>query len=329
MKIDESSVTLNGRHNLESDRKTEISYRSTFRSIFDGVAQAPTLLPAAAAERPEAGEKVRLMLQQLIAEIIALISGKPAPSAAVNIRDIAGGDGAPAAPGGKLRPQRSSEFAWESVMTETIREHESSDFSAQGVIRTDDGKSIDFRLDLAMCRDFQCERRQAEHGTVTLRDPLVINFDGKAPELADTRFAFDLDSDGQLESIHGLAGGSAFLALDRNGDGRVNDGGELFGARSGDGFADLARLDGDGNGWLDEADPDFASLKAWSRNADGKDSLASLQDAGVGAVYLGAAETPFSLKDDDNRLRGQVRASGVYLREDGRAGSLHQIDLAV
>jgi hypothetical protein len=38
------------------------------------------------------------------------------------------------------------------------------------------------------------------------------------------------------------------------------NGAELFGARSGDGFAELAALDGDGNGWIDEGD---AAWQAW------------------------------------------------------------------
>jgi hypothetical protein len=57
--------------------------------------------------------------------------------------------------------------------------------------------------------------------------------------------------------------------------------------------------------------------------------MVGLKDKGVGALYLGSAETPFSLKDDDNRLRGEVRASGIYLREDGSTGALQQVDLAV
>ncbi|MFZ2853089.1 MAG: hypothetical protein WAZ34_03130 [Rhodocyclaceae bacterium] len=325
MKIDESSVVLRGKRSFESECTTEASFKCSFRAVYDSVAEAAEVAPAGG--RPlEQGEKVRLMLQKLIAEVIALISGQAACQV-VDVRSVLGADGA--APDGPARAPRGTEFSWENVMVETVRERESSEFSASGVIRTADGRSIDFQLDLAMCRSYQCERKEVDRGTVKLRDPLVINFDGKACELADGRFDFDLDSDGRQESMHALAGGSAFLALDRNNDGRINDGSELFGAASGNGFADLALLDDDGNGWLDEADAAFASLRAWSRDVDGKEAMSSLQESGVGALYLGSNETPFSLKDDDNRLRGQVRSSGVYLREDGRAGSLQQIDLAV
>ena len=129
--------------------------------------------------------------------------------------------------------------------------------------------------------------------------------------------------------MHALAPGSGYLAIDRNDDGRINDVSELFGTISGDGFADLAALDADGNRWLDESDAAFSTLRVWQRDAAGESSLQTLREAGVGALYLGSTATPFALTDEDNRLLGQVRASGVYLNEDGRAGTLQQIDLAV
>jgi hypothetical protein len=325
MKIEESTVTMQGQHRLDSEHKYEVTTRSSFRALLTSMAEAPEAADATTVQPP--GDKIRLMLEQLIAEIVALISGQKC-SSDVNIRDAMAGEQAGLRASSR-HPAPPREFAWESVLTESIKEHESSEFSASGQVRTADGKSIDFKLELSMCRDFQCERQEINRGKVSLLDPLVINFDGKAAALADTRFEFDLDSDGQEESLHSLAAGSAFLAFDRNGDGRINDGSELFGAQSGDGFADLAAFDDDGNHWLDEADTTFASLKAWSRDADGKAHLASLKEKGVGAIYLGASETPFSLKDSNNQLQGQVRSSGIYLREDGRAGNLQQIDLAV
>jgi len=175
-----------------------------------------------------------------------------------------------------------------------------------------------------MCRDFECTREYTEQGRVEFHDPLVINFDGRAADLTDLRFDFDLDADGTCESLPVLARGSGYLALDTDGNGRIDDGRELFGACSGNGFDDLKGLDADGNGWLDEADPAFAALGVWF--PDG--SLKPLRETGVGALHLDSAWTPFSLKDADNAARGQIWRSGVYLMEDGRAGTLQQIDLA-
>ncbi len=126
-----------------------------------------------------------------------------------------------------------------------------------------------------------------------------------------------------------LGSGSGFLALDLNGDGKINDGGELFGPRSGDGFADLAQYDGDGNQWIDEADPIYERLRLWQPDADGAGTLTTLSQKQVGAIYLGHAETPFAVKDEQNQLQAQITASGIYLSETGVAGSVQQVDVAV
>ena len=79
------------------------------------------------------------------------------------------------------------------------------------------------------------------------------------PELSDQTFYFDLDADGKEEEISVL-NGSGYLALDKNGDGVINDGSELFGTKNGDGFADLARYDEDGRfiAWGARESPDIA-----------------------------------------------------------------------
>ena len=62
--------------------------------------------------------------------------------------------------------------------------------------------------------------------------------------------------------------------------------------------------------------------------ATGQNNLRSLAEAGVGALYLGRVATPFSLRDTQQATLGEVRSSGVYLRADGQAGVLQQIDLS-
>lgn len=53
------------------------------------------------------------------------------------------------------------------------------------------------------------------------------------------------------------------------GDGEVNNGSELFGALSGDGYADLDAIDDDGNGWIDAADAATNQLYLWLAEAGG------------------------------------------------------------
>ena len=210
---------------------------------------------------------------------------------------------------------------------EEINEYECSSFSSCGNVTTADGREIDFSLSLQMERSYSASREYTLEKQVKLTDPLVLNFAGESVSLSDETFSFDLDVDGDRELISYLNSNSAFLALDKNKDGEINDGSELFGALSGDGFADLAAYDLDGNNYIDEADVIFSDLQLW---APGTDSLlVSLAEKDVGAIYLGATETPFDLKNNENQEKGRVRSSGVYLTETGDVGTVQQVDMAV
>jgi hypothetical protein len=210
----------------------------------------------------------------------------------------------------------------------SYRESEQTTFSAGGVVRTSNGEDIAFKVELTMARSFATEQTVRIAGGDAAIDPLVVNYAGTAASLAGAHFEFDLDSDGEKEHLAAPANGSGFLALDRNGDGTINNGGELFGPASGDGFSDLATLDLDRNQWIDENDPSFERLRIWSPGVgSGAGSLASLKDRGIGALYLGQEATPFALKDQQNQLEAQVVASSVFLREDGSAGTVQQLNL--
>ncbi|MBV1884238.1 MAG: hypothetical protein KUG82_21535 [Pseudomonadales bacterium] len=210
------------------------------------------------------------------------------------------------------------------------QEQEHSFMAANGLVTTADGRAIDFSLELGLDR-FYSEETNLDllASSEVLYDPLVISLDGSPATLTNSTFLFDIDSDGVEDTISELNIGVGYLAFDKNGDDKINDGSELFGTQSGNGFADLALHDADGNGWLDENDPLFAKLVVWQRDSDGNDSLTSLKNAGVGAIYLGSTTTEFSLTNDTNDLLGKVRRSGVYLKESGEVMSVQQIDLAI
>ncbi|MCB1724429.1 MAG: hypothetical protein H6953_14760 [Chromatiaceae bacterium] len=208
-------------------------------------------------------------------------------------------------------------------------ESEQLSFSAEGVAKTADGREISFNVSLNMSREFYSETAVTFEAGRKLHDPLVLNFDGNAAELTERDFTFDIDSDGHADQVAFVGEGSGFLALDRNGDGEINDGSELFGPTTGDGFAELASYDSDQNNWIDENDPIYADLRIWSRAQDGSTSLLALGLQGVGAIYLGRVASPFTVKDDANQDLGQVRNSGIFLNEDGSVGTLQQVDLVV
>lgn len=209
-------------------------------------------------------------------------------------------------------------------------EEESSRFSATGVVKTADGKEINITLDLTMSRRFMEEQNisiRAGDAVKKVKDPLVLNFNGTAAELSETKFSFDLDSDGRNEQVALLTPNSGFLALDKNGDGAINNGSELFGAQSGNGFADLAAYDQDHNHWIDENDPIYNRLRIWSPDSNGNGQLVALGQKGVGALYLGNVSSPFDLKSGNNQLQGQVASSGLFLNENGSAGTIQQVNL--
>ena len=211
---------------------------------------------------------------------------------------------------------------------ESVAESETTQVSASGVVQTADGKQINFSLQLNMSRVYVEENSTSiRSGDAVRKDPLVINFAGNSVELTNTQFSFDLNADGNQENIAFVAGGSGFLALDKNSDGHINDGTELFGTRSGNGFADLAKFDQDGNHWIDENDAVYSQLRVWQKDASGQDTLSSLSQNGVGALYLGHVASPFSVNTATNQTLGMVRSTGLFLYESGQAGSLQQVDL--
>jgi len=231
-----------------------------------------------------------------------------------------------------VQPAQNQRQGWgiEYDRHEVIHESEQTAFAAQGVIKTSDGKEIRFNLSIEMTREFSQETNVSiRKGDGVKKDPLVINFGGTAAQLTDTKFSFDLDSDGTAENMSFVGAGSGFLALDKDGNGAINNGSELFGAQSGNGFADLAAYDSDKNNWIDENDAVYSKLQIWSKDAAGQDTLSTLAQRNVGALYLGNIATPFDLKNSANDLQGQVRSSGIYLHEDGSAGTLQQVDLVV
>ena len=243
---------------------------------------------------------------------------------------LAAAEFAPASPSPAPQAARSAGFGLVVEQHTVLEEWEHTQFAAEGIVHTADGQELRFTLQLDMQRSYREETWSSLRlGDAAVPvDPLVINFDGTAAELQDLRFAFDLDGDSQTENVPLLAGNRGYLALDRNQNQRIDNGLELFGPATGQGFAELAQHD-DGNGWIDENDAVFSQLRVWTPSADGTGPLRTLQDMGVGALHLASADSPFALRGEHNSALGAVRSTSIYLREDGGAGTVQQIDLVV
>lgn len=224
----------------------------------------------------------------------------------------------------------SAGTVWKRVTAQSVErsEYEATTFQTQGFAVTEDGRSFNIDVALHMSRAFTANYDALTSEEFIMTDPLIINLDSNITSLSGAKFEFDLNSDGQREELSFAGEGSGFLALDANGNGVIDDGSELFGTKSGDGFADLAAHDEDGNGWIDENDSVYSELRVWTKDAQGNDTLMDLKEANVGAIYLGSADTEFSLNDaKTNETLGVIRKTGVYLKETGETGTLSHVDL--
>jgi hypothetical protein len=203
------------------------------------------------------------------------------------------------------------------------RESESCSFSASGNICLADGTTRNFEV------GYQFERSEERTGlgSGALHDPLVLDFGAPDVRLDARSVTFDLDADGTAENMHMPGGNAAFLFNDLNGNGKADDGRELFGPGSGNGFAELARLDEDGNRWIDAGDSAYANLKLWRLDADGQQATLSLAEAGIGALSTQYEDTPFTIRENGKTV-GQMRGSSVWLGEESGAGIVRQIDIA-
>ncbi len=169
-------------------------------------------------------------------------------------------------------------------------------------------------------------------------DPLAIDLDGDGietiPVNATTRVLFDHDGDGTRTGTGWLKGDDGWLVLDRNGNGQIDNGGELFGVdttlpnarKATDGFSALASLDSNQDSVFDAADAEFARVQIWcDLDQDGVSDpgeLQSLSAAGIARISL--ASVPGRMQLNGGNIQ---TASAIFTRTDGSTGKVANIDL--
>lgn len=318
MLIDKSNLALTSEHKLATETASLGLARSggpgeAFERILKRELQAvPAELlqvePAAASAKPAATAS-----ESPFQAVLEMLFGLPhAADAAALPADLSAG------------PRRLSLGGMQMMELTQRSETESCTFAASGNVCLADGSTRQFDVGYRMERSEQSTRLDL----ASFKDPLVVDFGELVDSLGRHGIEFDIDSDGKTENLRLPTGDAGVLFHDRNHNGRADDGSELFGPQSGDGFGELAELDGDGNGWIDGGDAAYADLMLWQLAEDGASQVRSLTEAGIGALATASAETPFTLKEDGEAV-GQVRSSSVWLGEHSGAGIVRQIDVAV
>lgn len=155
------------------------------------------------------------------------------------------------------------------------------------------------------------------------RDPLVLDMDLSGVSLtalSASNAYFDLDSNGFAERVGWVAPREGLLALDVNRNGRIDNGSELFGNATQNGFEVLARYDDNRDGRIDSNDAVWNSLLVWrDANRDG------VSDAGELTAITGNDVSGIDLTAEDpglaDRLYGRagntILAVGGYSRQNG------------
>ena len=181
-------------------------------------------------------------------------------------------------------------------------------------------------LDLLYTTVAAYQRRAKGLGWATGADPLVLDLSGTGlitTNLGDSNVHFDLNNNFFAERTAWLAGNAGFLALDKNGNGRIDDATELFGTFTGSGFDDLAAYDDNHDRVITAADAAFAKLRVWvDSNGDAitdAGELKSLDALNIASISLN--------KTDLNGTTAQgteLRAASTYTLKDGTRRAIYE-----
>lgn len=336
MKITDSSILMGSQRTYSEKTEERTDFRfwinPTSTSTVDQVSISREARECAGCDLEE-GEngltqdmEFEISLEKLITE---LLSGRKVK--VVRAEDLTQDADATAEPVRTEDPDQAPEGWGFDYSRETVyQEQESVSFDARGVIKTADGREVNFTLHLAMSREYVERNSIRILAGDALKDPLIINFDGTAAQLGNRTFGFDIDADGMEESLPELSAGKGYLAIDLNTDGIINNGRELFGPSTGNGFSELSAYDSDGNGWIDENDAAYQKLSVLSFDEAGEQTLQGIRDRGIGAINTSSSQTLFDMKDPlSGYLLGRVKSSGIFIAENGCVGTVQQIDLKV
>ncbi|MCL4456172.1 MAG: hypothetical protein M1406_02000 [Nitrospirae bacterium] len=177
---------------------------------------------------------------------------------------------------------------------------------------------------------------QGPIATITRRDPLMMDLNGDGIETTNVKDGAHFDHDGNgFSEQTGMAGADdGTLVMDRNGDGIINDGKELFGdqtilsngQKASNGFQALSELDSNSDGKIDSNDTAYSQLKVWQDiDGDGystSDELHTLDEVGIKSINL--TSTPSTSTDPEGNTQTRT---GSFEKTDGTSGTIAEYNL--
>ncbi|MDO5344113.1 MAG: calcium-binding protein, partial [Candidatus Saccharibacteria bacterium] len=167
-------------------------------------------------------------------------------------------------------------------------------------------------------------------------DPIVLDISGSGITTIPVSHGvyYDLDNNGFSEKTGWIDAKSGILVLDKDANGQIETGNELFGDRTiledgktaSSGFAALAALDSNRDGVIDAKDDKFSELRIWvDRDGDGfsaPDELMTLEEAGVKSLNL--SHTFVGQVDENGNTIARV---GSFTRADGTTAEMKEFFL--
>ncbi len=181
-----------------------------------------------------------------------------------------------------------------------------------------------------------CKQVLASAQTTRRVDPLILDLDGDGVETTNVKDGayFDHDGNGFAEQTGWVSSDDGLLVMDRNNNGTIDNGKEIFGdqtilqngQRATDGFQALAELDSNSDGVIDVNDTAFSNLRIW-QDVDGDgysaaDELFTLQEVGIQSINVAHTDT----NTLDPQGNTQIQA-GTFTKTDGSTASIGGFNL--
>jgi len=174
-----------------------------------------------------------------------------------------------------------------------------------------------------------------ESSAAALKDPILVQFGSRGlGEIVD-QTSFDINQDNKLDDLPIFSGDVGYLVFDLNNNGKADNGQELFGPQSGNGFNEMQLLDSNENGFLDVDDEHYHQLYLWQpgtgsqSQTEGNGQWLSLAEADISAINLNAQASPFSFYDNQGEIQAQLRQSSFAITGSGHAVGVHQVDIRI